>query len=183
MSILRALHLFKLLFFLLTLPMAVFAIDSPVEVKLIPGVKAAAVDNQFQVGVQFTMKPGWHIYGKAPGEVGLPTKVSLVSPAGVQVAETIYPADQKFMSGESESFGYAGQTMLTLPVTISAEFKDHSEVELSFLIKWLACDGSLCVPGKASPRARIEIASEPIPDNEQLFASSLSKVGTTTQVH
>lgn len=99
------------------------------------------------IGVQYTIKPGWHIYWENPGESGIPTEVSLELPAGMAAEDTRYPGPHSFlMPGDLINYGYQGQTTLLIPVTVA----DRPSGTITASTRWLVCREEQCVPGRAS---------------------------------
>ncbi len=102
-----------------------------------------ARDGTLRVGVLLRMDPGWHVYGKDPGETGLPTVVRF-SGDGARFGDVEWPAPGTFgeRNGSLTAFGYSGEVLLaaTLERT-GAVGTVRADVEL------LACEES-CIPGE-----------------------------------
>jgi len=104
------------------------------------------------VGLQIAHQPHWHTYWKNAGDSGLPTRLEWNLPAGVTAGDIAWPTPQKINIGNLSNFGYEGQVLLPVPLTISPEFTpgalaDTLEVKLS--ASWLVCKQE-CVPQDGS---------------------------------
>lgn len=99
------------------------------------------------LGVQYTIKPGWHIYWENPGQTGIPTEITFQDlPAGVQTQPTQYPGPHSFMMpGDLINYGYEDAATLLVPVTIEGE----PQGTITAKSRWLVCREEQCVPGKA----------------------------------
>lgn len=119
--------------------------ERPVTVT-VGAASALAPGRPLRVEARFAVAPGWHIYGKEPGDAGLPTRVSWTAPAGFQVGEVEYPPDKRFESpGNITSFGY--EHSVVLPATITPPATHAGPVTLRARVSWLACR-EVCIPGK-----------------------------------
>ena len=99
------------------------------------------------IGVQYTIKPGWHIYWENPGESGIPTEITLELPQGMTAETTRYPGPHSFMMpGDLINYGYEGQTTLLVPVTVT----DAPSGTVTAKTRWLVCRDEQCVPGRAT---------------------------------
>jgi len=115
------------------------------KVELVSAQKSIDASGSLQVGVHFWLEPGWHIYGKQPGEVGLPTQITWQIPNQVNAQELKWPEVQKFNYDGIESFGYEHE--VTLPFSFSG-LNDSGALLASAKINWVLCQDE-CIPGKA----------------------------------
>ena len=118
-----------------------------VSASLVAKESAPSPEGVYNVGVKFVMADGWHIYGKEPGELGLPTKVEMMPIEDVKVGELNWPATKSFSyPGVPDSHGYDGTSTISFPVT----GKSLAGKELTVATKWLACSKDACIPGKST---------------------------------
>ncbi len=104
--------------------------------------------SDFQLGVRFEIKPGWHIYWRYPGGAGLATDIRWELPAGFQVNELEWPLPIGFTQSEGiPGYGYKGTVVLASRVHAAPDF-DPSLLTVSAEVSWLACKG-VCVLGSA----------------------------------
>jgi thiol:disulfide interchange protein DsbD len=101
-----------------------------------------------RLGVRFEIAPGWHIYGREVGEVGLPTRLAW-RVDGASVGEIAWPEPVAFSDAALgvTSHGYTGAVLLSSPVEVGAWNEGARRARVD--VDWLAC-ADVCVPGKAS---------------------------------
>ena len=96
------------------------------------------------LGLQIQHQPQWHTYWKNPGDSGLPTMLAWQLPAGVTAGEIAWPTPKKLPVGPLMNYGYEGQLLLPVPVTVSPGFNgDTLDIKLS--AQWLVCK-DVCIP-------------------------------------
>jgi len=163
----RSARRFLLLVFAGFLSLAAFAQPvqpaQPVQVQLVGQYASIRPGTPFLVAVRFTMQPGWHIYGKNPGDTGLPTVVAWDLPRGFTAAELPWPALQKFDLQGIASYGYGGQVSLVTRIVPPADLADGN-VAIRAHVSWLACRIE-CTPGKADVAIALPVGpGSPLPD-------------------
>jgi thiol:disulfide interchange protein DsbD len=101
----------------------------------------------FWLGLQIEHQPHWHTYWQNPGDSGLPTRLQWQLPTGLQAGDTAWPLPKKFPIGTLANYGYEGRLLLTVPVTIGAEFHfpDSGPLALALQAEWLVCRQE-CIP-------------------------------------
>src|SRR3954469_14132689 len=78
-----------------------------VAAKLLVDTSGIEPGKPFTVGVVLTIKPGWHVYWKNPGQTGIATSVDFAVPAGFTVGDLQFPVPERFeLPGGLISFGY-----------------------------------------------------------------------------
>jgi len=103
---------------------------------------------QVWLGLQLTHQPDWHTYWKNSGDSGLPTVLTWQFPPGVEAGDIAWPVPHKIAIGTLANYGYEGQVLLPVPLTITPAFKpplwgDTLEVKLK--ATWLVCRKE-CIP-------------------------------------
>jgi DsbC/DsbD-like thiol-disulfide interchange protein len=113
----------------------------PVRVELVVEAAPAA-----RVGVRFEIAPGWHIYGREPGEVGLPTRLAWTVD-GATVGEIAWPETVEFADAALgvTSHGYAGSVLLASPVELASWSGAARRARVD--VDYLAC-ADVCIPGR-----------------------------------
>ena len=109
-----------------------------------------------RVGVEFVLEPGWHIYAKNPGDVGLPTEVVWSVPAGAAVGDLVYPQAKEFRHEDEVSFGFEERALLFSDVTLTAA-APAAELPVTASVSWVLCKDE-CIPGSTTLTTRIAIA-------------------------
>lgn len=128
----------------------------------------------FEVALVFDIPEGSHIYGRSGGENGLLTTIKWKLPAGINIAEAIWPPTQqlKFL-GENIS-GYEGQIAVIYRFLASSSWPQMPPICAE--ISWLDCNEKGCHPGQALLQTEsaqfIHAQSEPY---NQLIQQTLSR--------
>ncbi|WP_353239461.1 thioredoxin family protein [Limnohabitans sp.] len=101
----------------------------------------------FWLGLQIEHQPDWHTYWQNPGDSGLPTRLQWQLPAGLQAGDIAWPLPKKFPIGTLANYGYEGLLLLTVPITVSANFKFPANAPLTVQLQadWLVCRKE-CIP-------------------------------------
>ncbi len=121
--------------------------------KMIPG-------RRHYLGVQLSMAPGWHIYYRDPGDIGVATNVKLFLPSGYSAGEAVWLKPKTFRDedGAFVTYGYEVDTVIAIPVTVPSTAVPGSEIKVEAEVSWLACNTS-CQPGQAKLSLTITVAS------------------------
>ncbi|WP_366522659.1 thioredoxin family protein [uncultured Limnohabitans sp.] len=112
----------------------------------------------FWMGLQIEHQPHWHTYWQNPGDSGLPTQLQWQLPAGLQAGAIAWPLPKKFPIGSLANYGYEGRVLLTVPVTLGADFRfpDTGPLTLQLQADWLVCRQE-CIPQEG--RMSLNLAS------------------------
>ena len=96
------------------------------------------------LGLQIEHQPHWHTYWKNPGDSGLPTTLTWLLPSGVVAGDIAWPTPKKLPVGPLVNYGYEGQVLLPVPVTVSAGL-DGNVLDVKLSAQWLVCK-DICIP-------------------------------------
>lgn len=110
--------------------------------------QGVGVGKSVWVGLQMEPQPGWHTYWKNPGDSGLPTTLTWTLPTGVLAGDVAWPTPHKISIGDLVNFGYKGEVLLPVPLTITSEFKPPllgKDLEIKLKASWLICSLQ-CIP-------------------------------------
>ena len=110
------------------------------EVRLISATNEAQ-NGTVMLALDFTLKPGWHIYWRDPGDAGFPPSVSAAAPT--TLGPLTFPAPEFFSQGGIGAYVLSGDVVL--PFTAHHVRGDSVTVQA----RWLVCS-NLCVPEQAS---------------------------------
>ena len=147
-----------------------------VNTKIIADYKNLKPGMDFKLGIILTPEKKWHTYWQNPGDAGLPTTVDLILPDGIKAGDIIWEQPMKFPFAGMANFGYDSQSFLTIPVSISKDFKGN-ELKIEAKVSWLACNEE-CVPGSSDIELKLPVGqTEPEIDtqNQDIFNKSLEK--------
>jgi suppressor for copper-sensitivity B len=113
------------------------------RVRLITPWKVAPRTGELQMGLQFTLAPGWHVYWKNSGDAGFPPVVVFSKQPGLGEPELLWPAPHRFeLPGNLVAFGY--ETEVVYPVR--ATLKDAGDIlRLEADVDYLVCEVD-CIP-------------------------------------
>ena len=186
---------FLSLVFCLLVSANVFAANEVVPSLVVHKAKELS-DDKVYLGISFDMAPGWHIYWKYPGAAGLPTRVKWSVPSGINISEILWPAPERFSQGEGlEGFGYSDHVVLLNEVELPQSIQTGS---IEGEIRWLGCNKSLCVPGKASlkiPVSELAVPNKygqdlarwisllPMDHHDEVMTEQVNVTGTSPKFH
>jgi len=119
-----------------------------VTAALIADTTAIQAGKPFKLGVELTMKSGWHTYYKESGDAGLPTKITWKLPPGFTAGPLLWEKPSKFSDSGIVTYGYKDRTLIGATITPPAAF-NGDKIDFKADVKWLSC-AEICVPGGAS---------------------------------
>jgi len=120
-------------------------------------VESAAPGRNFTLGLEFTMREGWHTYTEEPGDSGMPPDITIRSPQGLRVGNWRFPAWQTFTDAAGTTYGYEDTVILLSRVHVPAGVPTGSTVEIEMDVTWLVCK-DVCIP--VSDTLRITLSVE-----------------------
>jgi DsbC/DsbD-like thiol-disulfide interchange protein len=121
--------------------------DGNARVQLVSNARLLQSGEPVLLGVQFDIRPGWHIYWKNPGGAGLATDVRWRLPPGVSAGDLIWPVPVGFtQSGDIPGYGYQG--FVVLASELSGTNGPAGDTVVGASVSWLACR-DVCVLGSA----------------------------------
>ncbi|MEP7043013.1 MAG: protein-disulfide reductase DsbD domain-containing protein [Dokdonella sp.] len=121
----------------------------PIDVQLIAEHTELVPGQSQQFGLLLRHQPHWHTYWINPGDSGLPTTLEWILPPGYKADEVDWPTPRRFEVGGLYNFGYDGETLLPVAITLPADAAVGSTAHIALVTKWLVCREE-CIPGKAS---------------------------------
>jgi thiol:disulfide interchange protein DsbD len=133
-----------------------------------PHVKAALVSERsavapgqlVELGVSFEIEPGWHLYGAARNDSGLPIAVVPELPAGWQAGALRWPAPERHRSpGDLLDHVYTGRVLLLLPVQVAADAQAGETAHLRARLDWLVCK-DICLGGDAEVALDLPVVAD-----------------------
>ena len=140
-----------------------------VQAETVANVNAVVPSEPFLVGVRLKMAPGWHTYWRYPGDAGIPTEIKWQLPPGWRAGEIQWPIPLKLTEpGDIQIYGYQNEVLLIQQITPP---KNISGTTANFAAKvsWLVCE-KICIPGDATVRLTLPVASTNTAANSDLFA-------------
>jgi thiol:disulfide interchange protein DsbD len=81
-------------------------------------------------------------------------------PPGFKTQEIAWPLPQRFDVGGLYNFGYDGEIVLPIALSVPADAKPGTRAHVAVDAKWLVCREE-CIPGKASLTLDLPLVAEP----------------------
>lgn len=122
-------------------PKAPETIPNPVaQFSLVAASGSVVPGTRTWLGARFVIADGWHVYGKDPGDAGMPTRVNIEATPGVTVGDAQYPPAKRFVDeGDIVTHGYEREVVLLIPVDAPADLAPGTELTFRASGSWLAC--------------------------------------------
>lgn len=126
------------------------AVTSPrVTATLLSGRDRVAPGERFRVALVQKLAPHWHTYWLNPGDSGEPTQIHWNLPAGAKAGEIAWPAPRAIRVDPLVNFGFEGEVLLPVEITVPAEAKPGETFSLKAEATWLVCE-KICIPEEGS---------------------------------
>ena len=112
------------------------------------------------LGLAITHQPEWHTYWKNPGDSGLPTQLDWQLPAGLEAGAIEWPLPRIIRVGPLANYGYEGQLLLPVPVTVAPDFQAPPGDTLTIRLhaSWLVCRVE-CIPEEGDFTLQLPVRS------------------------
>lgn len=150
MRVLRSIFVFTLVLVAAVSARAAASADLPhAHVELISDQNGVFAPNTIHVGLYFRLEPGWHVYWMNPGDAGEPPRIVWSLPSGVTAGPIQFPAPKRLPLGPLMDYGYEGEVLFPIPLTVDASNKPGTSLHLPAKISWLVCRES-CIPEKTN---------------------------------
>ncbi len=128
------------------------------EVELIAEKTALVVGEKNTVGLSIKHAPHWHTYWKNPGDSGYPTKVTWQVPTGYGIGDFDWPTPKRLATGPIINFGYEGEVVLPVTVSVPTSAKAGDSVTLKGKAEWLVCK-DVCIPEEGEVSLTLPVAA------------------------
>jgi len=158
----------------------VYAADNAdhVSVELISEHMALAPGQTLELGILLKHEPHWHTYWINPGDSGLPTTLAWTLPPGVKTEDIAWPMPKRFEVGGLYNFGYDGDVVLPVAISVPADAAPGSKAHIAVDAKWLVCREE-CIPGNKTMTLDLPIATKdnpPKPDGRWTMQFSAARL-------
>jgi thiol:disulfide interchange protein len=134
-----------------------------VSAQLLADVTTVQAGQNFLLGVELSMAPGWHTYWRNPGDSGAPIKLSWQLPEGVTIEQLGWPIPERIAYGPLTNLGYHGSVLIPLQVSVNQSF-DLEELTLGLKGRWLVC-ADICIPESAALALVLPSSKDAVPDS------------------
>ena len=110
-----------------------------------------------EVGISFTIDPGWHLYWKGRNDSGLYPTVSWQSSGPGTPGDLRWPVPERLVSpGSILDHVYRDRVTLLVPVIVSDEAAPGEEIVLNGDVSWIACrEACFAEEGQVTLRLRV----------------------------
>ena len=111
------------------------------------------------LAVSFTVKPGWHLYWKNPGDTGFAPTARWSLPEGTAVDDFAFPTPSAFSFADFTNYGYLKSFDLLTEVTVPVGYAGET-VDVGAKVEWLSCDDKICVPEGGDVAISLPVAQQ-----------------------
>ena len=121
------------------------------QVSLVSESDAFQPGQALRIGLRLRMAPGWYTYWRNPGDAGAPAELDFQLPEGATAGPIAWPTPARHATGPVMSYGYEGEILLPVTLTLPATLPPLSLGEpltLQLHASWLVCE-RICVPEEA----------------------------------
>ena len=132
------------------------------EVELIAEKSTLVVGEKNVIGLSIKHAPHWHTYWKNPGDSGYPTKLTWDLPSGYGVSEFDWPTPKRLATGPIVNFGYEGEVLLPLTVSVPLSAKVGDTITLNGKAEWLVCK-DVCIPEEGNVSVSLPVGKDNAP--------------------
>ncbi|MBV9669553.1 MAG: disulfide bond formation protein DsbD, partial [Acidobacteriales bacterium] len=137
------------------------------QVTLVSEDRQVAADEEFWVGLDFRLEPGWHVYWINPGDSGQAPTVKWGLPKGVVAGDIQWPKPERIAVASLVDYGYSDRVLFMAPMHADESVKGR--LPISADVHWLVCR-EVCIPGKAQLGITLPVGKAEVdPEAHQLF--------------
>ena len=112
------------------------------EVRLVSARSSVGDAGVLDIGLQVTLKDGWKIYWRSPGDAGVPPVLDWQASDNLEKAEMAWPVPHRFSLFGLETFGYSHEVVFPISVSLADPGEAlRLRADLSFLV----CE-EICIP-------------------------------------
>jgi suppressor for copper-sensitivity B len=119
--------------------------DEHAAVRLISASEATGSAGMVDLGLEFRLGPGWHIYWRSPGDAGYPPSVDWSGSDNLTGAALSWPAPRRLTLLGFETMAYEGGVVLPVTATLA---RPGAPLAVRAAVEYLAC-AEICVPYEA----------------------------------
>lgn len=128
------------------------------QLKLIPDTTSISSIEPLKLSLIIALEKGWHIYGRNPGDIGLPTTVTWTLPSSMALGESVWPPETPFTFQGVSGMGYSNT--ITLAQQLKLINPQATQVSFSATVSMLVCK-DICVPETAALELTLPVTESP----------------------
>jgi thiol:disulfide interchange protein/DsbC/DsbD-like thiol-disulfide interchange protein len=125
--------------------------------ELAPQTLAAPPGGTVYVALSQKLDRGWHTYWRNPGDAGEPPRIKWTLPPGWTAGDIVWATPQRLPLKTLMDYGYTGQVVLPIPITIPASARPGETATLKAAVAFLVCE-AVCIPEDAVLTLRMKVA-------------------------
>ncbi len=145
--------------------------DKNVAVRLLPEKTSVAGGETITVGVQQTIRPGWHTYWANPGDSGAIIRIKWAGVKDIKPAAIQWPIPKKLPMGPLTNFGYEGEATLLQNITLPEKLPKGAQT-ITAEIDLLVCE-EICIPESHTESFIINGDENPVPAAVEIARTKL----------
>jgi len=131
---------------------------------------------EIQMGLEFKLDPGWHVYWKNPGDVGYAPKLVWKLPESWLASDLNFPHPILFDAPspdglQLQSIGYEASAIY--PIILTGAQVNPPSFAIKLNVQYLVCD-DICVPESADLELSLPINSENLSKHKERLERSFS---------
>src|SRR5579883_1572070 len=112
------------------------------KVRLIAATTAVGSAETVQLGLEFSLAPGWKVYWRSPGDAGLPPTIDWAGSENLAGAAFAWPAPRRFSAYGLATVGYADAVVLPIAARLATP---GQPLHLAAALQYLTCK-EICIP-------------------------------------
>jgi thiol:disulfide interchange protein DsbD len=153
-----------------------------VEAELVAERLALVPGEDTWLALRLKTEPGWHTYWRNPGDSGIPTQLNWTLPPGFSAGAIVWPYPERHALGEVTNYGYEGETLHLVNLSVPADSPAGKPVLLKAQAKWLVCS-DICIPGEAQLSLSLPTgaSAQPNPRWQKLFVQTRARLPEAVQ--
>ncbi len=113
--------------------------QAPVRASLLAEADAIVPGRSLSVALQLEMAPGYHVYWRNPGTVGLAPRIQWELPEGFQAGPLQWPTPELCRMSAYQVWGYRQSVLLLTKIAVPEELETGQEVVLKAEAMWMGC--------------------------------------------
>ena len=140
------------------------------NVEIVVSKKSVRPGETLDVAVKMTMKPGWHIYWKNPGDSGQPPKFTWNTPGGGAssmmrgsswtAGDPQFPVPVRWQDAAGiVGYGYTGTVLFPATITVPGSTTPGQAAELGVNVSYLVCK-DVCIPESATATVTFDVGAD-----------------------
>lgn len=115
-----------------------------VKARLISETQSITPGQPFWVGLELTIRDGWHTYWRNPGDSGRATQINWTLPANFHPEPILWTTPERFEIAPLVNYGYAKHALHLVRITAPQDLKSQT-LTLTAKSSWLVCS-DVCIP-------------------------------------